>query len=372
MKIGFDAKRAFFNNRGLGNYSRDTIRILSKLNPIDDFFLFTPKEKIAINFDKGANCQVVSPKNYLYRKMPSLWRSYGMVTNINKLNLDIYHGLSHELPLGIEKTGIKTVVTMHDLIFLQFPELYPWIDRKFYTKKYLHSCRIANRIIAISNQTKQDLVELAAIPDKKIDVIYQGCNPIFKNKSSEAQKSAIRTKYNLPQQYLLNVGAIERRKNQLLILDALVKGSIDIPLVILGRPTDYITELKNFVLDNKLSKRVIFLTNIPYTELPTIYQMSSLFVYPSIFEGFGIPIVEAMTSNVPVITSRGSCFEETGGSAALYINHKSADELADNIISVLSDEKKRADMINDGLKHIQIFSDDAISEKIVDLYKHLL
>ena len=218
MRIGYDAKRAFNNHRGLGNYSRETLRILASHFPDLQLNLFTPKIDSSIRFDRPQNANIIQPKRHF---MTSLWRTFGITKEAERCHLDLYHGLSHELPVGIEKTCIPTVVTMHDLIFIRHPELYPFIDRTFYKTKYLRSCRVADRIIAVSQQTKNDLIELANIREEKISVVYQGCHPLFCNHLSESQKEIVKNKYHLPDTFLLNVGAIEPRKNQLLILKAL-------------------------------------------------------------------------------------------------------------------------------------------------------
>ena len=247
MRIGYDAKRAFNNHRGLGNYSRDTIRIVSSYFPDYQLDLFTPKIDQSILFACPKNATIIQPKHNF---MTSLWRTFGIAKEAGRRELDLYHGLSHELPIGIEKTGIPTMVTMHDLIFIRHPELYPFIDRKLYKIKYLRSCRVANHIIAVSQQTKNDLIELWGIDEDRISIIYQGCHPAFCKQVSENQKETVRKKYHLPESYLFNVGAIEPRKNQLLILKALKTGAIDEPLVIAGRKTDYTSELQQYIVDN--------------------------------------------------------------------------------------------------------------------------
>ena len=370
MTIAFDAKRAFFNNRGLGNYSRDTIRILSSYYPTEDFFLFSPKKKNGISFERGENCEIIFPSGIM-SKFPSLWRSHFMLNDLAKNNIAVYHGLSNELPLGIEKTSIKTVVTIHDLIFLTHPHLYSPIDRRLFRYKYLKSAQIADVVVAISEQTKRDLIEIGGIDEKKIEVVYQGCNPIFSSVHSEEDKNFVLKKYNLPANYMLSVGAIERRKNHQLILRAMAKGKINCPLVILGRPTEYLSELKRLISDLKLEKQVIFLKNIPLLDLSMIYQNATLFLYPSVYEGFGIPIVEAMMSKVPVITSKGSCFRETGGDAACYVDANDEQELESAILSRLESEDLRKEMIRKGNEHIKKFSDQFIAEQMMSIYKKI-
>ena len=372
IRIGFDAKRAFFNNRGLGNYSRGLIRIVSECQPDNEYFLLTPKTKGAIYDSFPENCKVIEPHSAFYTRFPSLWRSSGQIKEITELKLDIFHGLSHELPLGIKRTNARSVVTMHDLIFCKFPELYPWIDRQLYKRKYFRSCRDADKIIAISEQTKMDLMDLAGIEEQKIEVVYQGCNPIFQKKISQEELLAIKSKYNLPEQYLLNVGAIEKRKNQELIIKAIAFGNIDTPLIIVGNPTEYIRELETLIAKHHLESKIHFLTNVPTEDLPAIYQLASIFVYPSLFEGFGIPIIEAIQSNIPVITSKGSCFQETGGPASSYVSHDNVEELASAVEEILGNTEKRKIMVHDSLIYAEMFSDSNISKSLMGVYQQLL
>ena len=369
MRIGYDAKRAFNNHRGLGNYSRDTIRIVASYFPDSQLDLFTPKTDQNIQFVCPKNATVIKPK---HNSMTSLWRTFGITKEAEKRQLDLYHGLSHELPVGIEKTHIPSVVTMHDLIFISHPELYPFIDRKLYKTKYLRSCRLANRIIAVSQQTKNDLIKLWGIDEEKISVIYQGCHPAFCKQITENQKETVRKKYNLPDSYLLNVGAIEPRKNQLLILKALKAGVIDTPLVIAGRKTDYIAELQQYIEKNKLQGRVLILPNVAFPDLPALYQNASVFIYPSLYEGFGIPVVEALQSGVPVIAAKGSCLEESGGPDSRYVSPDDAAELAEQITTLLEDNALRNQMTEKGKAYADRFSDENIADNLMTLYKNLI
>ena len=368
MRIGYDAKRAFNNHRGLGNYSRDTIRIIASHFPDSQFALFTPKTDPNIRFNAPDNTTIIQPKHAF---MSSVWRTFGITKEAKKQQLELYHGLSHELPFGIEKTGIPTVVTMHDLIFITHPELYPFIDRKLYKTKYLRSCRVANRIIAVSQQTKNDLIELWGIDEKKITVIYQGCHPAFCKQVAENQKKTVRKKYNLPESYLLNVGAIEPRKNQLLILKALKAGAIDEPLVIAGRKTEHITELQQYIHKHHLQDQVFILPDVAFTDLPALYQNASIFIYPSLYEGFGIPIVEALQSGVPVIAAKGSCLEESGGPDSRYVSPNDPAELAEQLTLLIWDKKLRNNMKERGKAYAGQFSDERIASNLMNLYKEL-
>lgn len=179
MRIGFDAKRFFHNTRGLGNYSRDTVRVLSEFYPENQYLLFNPKARHRVNVSLPDNATEVQPSNFLAKKIPSLWRSRGICGDINNQRINIYHGLSQELPIGIKRSCAKSVVTFHDAIFMRYPELYSRIYRETFIIKNRYACKVADRIIAISEQTKRDIVHFFDADERKIDVVYQGCNAIF-------------------------------------------------------------------------------------------------------------------------------------------------------------------------------------------------
>lgn len=368
MRIGFDAKRFFHNTRGLGNYSRDTLRLLTENFPKNEYLLFNPKEshKFAVSMLK--NVRELRPKSLIGKTIPSFWRSMEICSDIRKYKIDIFHGLSQELPIGIKRTGARSVVTFHDAIFIRYPELYPYYYRKIFEQKNKYSCRNADRIIAISEQSKRDAIDFFGADEKKISVVYQGCNSIFWNSVDNDKKQAVRKAYRLTNTFLLYVGAIEKRKNARLIIEALHRKSLEIPLLIVGKPSNYMYELKKIISDYKMEQQVIFRHNVDTADLPAIYSASAAFIYPSLFEGFGIPVLEALATGTAVITSRGSCFEETGGDAAIYVDPLDADELGEAIERVLTDNIVRNRMIAKGKEHAEKFRDDRIASSLMEVY----
>ena len=371
MRIGFDAKRAFYNQSGLGNYSRSTIELLMKYSPANEYFLFTPSIKGSVYENIPEKAKIISPQNILDKKLSSIWRTFRMSKDIKKTKIDVFHGLSNELPQNAHKSGAKTVVTIHDLIFIRYPELYHPTDRAIYQKKFKYAAQISDTVIAISEQTKSDLINFFNIDESKIEVVYQGCNPIFHNEISQKQKIEAAGKYSLPQEYILNIGTIEKRKNVLAVVKALNEFKIDIPFIIIGKKTDYQNEIEDYVFRNNMEKQVRIYNNIPFIDFPAIYRQASLFIYPSIFEGFGIPIIEALHSQIPVITTRGGCFSEAGGFAARYTNPEDIEEIADAVTEVLEDNKIRKRMIQDGKTYVQKFSEEIISQNLINIYNQL-
>jgi glycosyltransferase involved in cell wall biosynthesis len=370
MRIGFDAKRAFYNKSGLGSYSRNLLQGLAHYYPDNEYVLYTP----GLNYDlyePKEECFLVKPPKLIHhRLLNTYWRAFYLSRQIEKDNIDIFHGLSHEIPFDFPSGHIKSVVTIHDLIFLRLPYLYHAFDRIMYRKKIRYSCSQSDRIIAVSRQTATDIMDFFEIPEEKIDVVYQGCNPMFNREISQVEKEILRMKYVLPKSFMLYVGTIEERKNLLTLLKAMHSGKIDHPLVVIGKATSYMNKVVEFIERHSLIN-VIFIDVTQNQDLPGIYQLADLFVYPSIFEGFGIPILEALYSKVPVITSKGSCFSEAGGSSTIYVNPNNAEELAAAIKKVLFDSALQEKMKEDGYLFARNFDEDKVTANIMQVYKKL-
>ncbi len=372
ISIGFDAKRAFYNLSGLGNYSRNLLYALAKNNPENSYYLFTPKTKDRYIVDNEGQFNLIEPNRPILRMINPLWRTTYMKNDIRRQKLEIFHGLSQELPFGIEKTGVKSVVTVHDLIFMRFPEFYNWVDIKIYYWKLVHACRVSDHIVAMSKQTKNDLIRFLNLSPDKISVIYQGCNPYFWKSYTKEYFKEIRTKYNLPERYLLYVGTIEERKNLLGIIKAMHMANISISLVVVGRKAgNYFKKVQNFISINGINN-IIFPEKILNSELPVIYQNAECFIYPSFFEGFGIPLVEALVSKTPVITSKRGCFAEAAGPGSIYVDPYDPEMIGEAIFNVVNNKDIRDKMRIVGADYANNFREDFIAGSYMNLYYSLL
>ena len=373
MNIGFDAKRAIQNNTGLGNYSRYVIEILSRFYEGNGYFLYAPKNR------KNPRLEAIQTRKTVFFRFPvsiwkrfsSLWRTFGVKEDLKKDQITVFHGLSNELPIHIKRTGIPTVVSIHDLIFLRYPGFYPPIDRWIYKLKFRHACRVADRIIAVSECTKRDIISSFGAPEEKIKVVYQSCHSSFKEILSPDMKENVRREYSLPAQYLLYVGTIENRKNLLLIVKALKYLDIDIHLVAVGKKTRYQTVVEKYVMEHHLSTRVHFHHHVSFKHLPAFYQLAQIFILPSYYEGFGIPVIEALTSGTPVIAATGSCLEEAGGEHSIYIDPDNETMLADKINWILNDTTLANQMSEEGKKYVERFSDENIAKDFMAIYKEV-
>ena len=381
MKIGFDAKRAYNNNTGLGHYSRTLIQNLVQYYPANSYVLFTPKIKNLFKVDEQKQIKVITPKSIIGKLFKNIWRGIWVKNDLVKNNIDLYHGLSHQIPIGIKNTKVKSVVTIHDLIFERYPEQHGKINTMLYRNKFKYACKNADAIIAISEQTKNDIVHFYKTQKEKIFVCYQTCNPMYMQHVAASEKQSIKNKYELPDKFLLSVGSITERKNLLTVCKALKLLDATIPLVVIGNGGSYKQKVKDYLQANNMEQRVIFLNEkeasksegfLSSKDFPAIYQAASIFIYTSIFEGFGIPILEAMFSAVPVIASNTSCMPETGGNAALYVDPTSEMELANAINKIWDNELLAKEMIQKGLEHAQNFTAEKCTASVMEVYKKVL
>ena len=383
MNIGFDGKRAFQNKTGLGNYIRSLIAILTRHYPQDNYTLFAPRQTNLFDIGSIKNVHAVFPETFIGKLFGGWWRRNGMVKLIASSGMDIYHGVSNELPVGIEHAGIKTVVTIHDIIFERFPETYNFDERYVHRWKIKDACKTADAIIAISKQTKDDLINFYKVPANKIFICYQTCNPIFQQTISAADKSVVKSRYHLPDNYFLFVSSIAPRKNLIAVCKALalLKDKMDIPLVVIGNGKKQKEEATQFMQANGIADRLILLNEMPVSkepafttaaDFPAIYQQALALVYPSIFEGFGAPLLEALWSGLPVISSNTSSLPEVAGDAALYFSPVDFELLAKHMYTIATDKNIAMDLRKKGFEQAQHFTTQKYADSIMNVYQSIL
>ena len=366
--IGFDAKRIVRNGTGLGSYGRTLVNDLAKY-PLT-LRLYAPDE----GRDDLRN-QIVQSEHISFHIPHStfhpFWRSYGMVKDLKRDGVQLFHGLSGELPIGIRKSGIKSVVTIHDLIFLRHPEFYNPIDVKLYTWKFRQTLREADHIIAISECTKRDILEYGGqdVSEDKITLVYQSCSPRFDISRPPAPSHPLTPE---TKRYILSVGSIEARKNTLLAVKALPYLPSDVSLVLVGRHTKYTDTILAYAKEHQLEHRVKVMHGVPDTDLPALYAGAEAFVYPSVYEGFGIPIIEAISCGLPVVACTGSCLEEAGGPDSFYVAPDDFLGMADAIRHSLKGADGREERIKRSMDYIQRFNGNDVAGQVYELYKKLL
>ncbi|MCF0074790.1 glycosyltransferase family 4 protein [Dyadobacter sp. CY261] len=372
MRIGFDAKRAFANKTGLGNYSRFVLDALIEHGPGHEYLAFTPKNNRNL-FDGFPTGSIHYPQNFVDQKLSAYWRYARITRQLREENVDLYHGLSNEIPQGLEQAGIRSVVTIHDLIFERLPHLFKPIDRAIYRHKFKSACNRADSVVAVSDQTRRDLIELYRVDDSKIKVIYQDCNPVFQKLVTAEEKTRVCAKNGITGPFVLCVGTLEERKNQHRLVEAFSQlENHDFTLVLVGKLTAYAKKITETASRLKLENRVKLLHNVSTTDLPALYQSAEVFAYISIYEGFGIPIVEALHSGTPVLAAKGSCLEEAGGPGGLYADPYQTENISEQLQKLVTDVPLRNALSEAGRLHVQQFSGKQIAGQLVQLYKSLI
>jgi len=387
MNIGFDAKRLYNNFTGLGNHSRTTIDILTEYFPENAYFLFTPKAPQPPKGADSGNSAVAAKylsKEYCTTLLPqgllkgSIWRTFGIPSDLKRMGIDLFHGLSNELPIGIRKSGVPSVVTIHDVAFRTFTDMYHWQDRKIYDLKWRYSVRNADRIIAISECTKKDILHFYDVDESKIDVVYQPVMPRFYNAMDRNEAVARLEAANFipSSEFMLYVGSINSRKNLLGIIKAMeqLPKDLQLPLVVVGGGREYKAEVQKYLADHHIENLVVFPSKrVDDDTLQALYTCAKVFVYPSFYEGFGLPVVEAALSRCPVITSNVSSLPEAGGPYSLQADPASIEDIRDKIVTVLTDDALRENMIKGGYEYaMNTFHPKVLAEKLMSVYDKTL
>lgn len=372
LRLGFDAKRVFTNFTGLGNYSRTLLRNLSYYYPDFAYFLYTPAVVRNSETKNFLNSPLFSV-HYPSRIERPFWRNYRLQRMTRKHKIDLFHGLANELPTALQGTPCCKVVTIHDLAYKRQPEFLSFPQRMLTERRVNYAIRHADHLVVPSHSTKADIMDYFNVTEDNISVIYQSCNERFLQEKSEALLEDIRARYRLPEQYLLYVGALTARKNLLAILEMMreLPPTYDLPLVVVGHGRRYYKRVQRFLQTHRLSNRVQFIAP-DFDDLPGIFQRAAVFVYPSLYEGFGIPVLEALYSKTPVVTSNRSSLPEVAGPGALLVDPEDTTALSQAVQRFLDDDAYREEMVDKGYAFAQQFRGEPVSEQMVDLYRNLL
>ena len=380
MNVGFDAKRLYNNFTGLGNHSRTTIDILTEFFPENAYFLYTPKiargrEESLKRYLSMEACRTIMPQGVL---KGSLWRTYGLPADIRRDGVDLFHGLSNELPVGIRRSGVPSVVTIHDVAFHTFPDMYHWIDRQMYDWKWAYAVRNADRVIAISECTKRDIMRYYDVDADKIDVVYQPVQPRYYTPMAkeDATKRLEFSNLQLSSDFMLYVGSVNSRKNLLGVVKAMemLPHDLLIPLVVIGSGRGYMKEVRQYVAEHGLERYVIFPDGkVDDDTLQALYACARVFVYPSFYEGFGLPVVEALLSRCPVVTSNVSSLPEAGGAYSQQAAPADVGDIASKIEKVLADDALSSTMREKGYEYaVRTFHPHVLAERLMSVYKAAL
>jgi len=355
IKIGFDAKRIFNNSTGLGNYSRTLVDNLIKQYPENQYFLFTPKIKLKHYEDHYSaldNVTIITPEGF-----HPLWRSHGISRLLEREDIDIYHGLSHDLPYNIPP-GINKIVTIHDIIFKKFPDQFSIIDRQLYQRKWDHAIHSADHIIAISDNTKRDILEYFDVNESKIHVVYQAASSQFYHQNIEDQQQG---------DYYISVGSLIERKNYTNLIKAFAHSEIKKRLFIIGNGNQK-DELQDLINEFNLEDQITIKFNVENDDLINLMKSSNALIYPSIYEGFGLPALEARLLKKPVIASQLSSVPEAAGQNAYYFDPYDIESIQNAILSYENDSDKASRALKSYEDALDQFDPQFISQQIMKIY----
>lgn len=356
IKIGYDAKRYYHNKTGLGNYSRTLISAIKQQYADVEFILYDEK-----------------PWN----------RTFQLGHKVKADSCQLFHGLSNEIPRDIVSSGMPSIVTIHDVAWRTFPKMYSIFDRIIYDEKYGWSAKHATKVLCISESTKHDIIRFYGIPEDRIAVIYQPVAKHFYTPMPQDWADNLCYK-TLPflknRQYVLTVGAINSRKNLLGMVRAYEKIIKLMPddkrplFVVVGNGGWYRHKVMTYIKEHNLANYVHIESNIHDNDtLQALYANALCFMYPSFYEGFGLPVVEAALQRCPVITSNISSLPEAAGPDALLVNPTSIEEITDALYFLISNETKRIEIGNSVYKYsYNKFRPDILISQLHDLYKSLL
>jgi len=369
MRIGVEASSYYKNIAGTGVYIRSIVEILLRKKENKEIILFSNGRQSGLDLAKKRNMF----KRLFNALKDIIWVQIGLPYNLIKNNIDILFCPAYIAPVLSPR---PTVVTIHDASFLRYPNTCDKLFRLYLKILLPFIKRRADVILTDSFFSKNEIVELLKISPEKVQVVYCGCNKNFRIIDDIIEIDRMRLKYNLPKNFILHVGTLEPRKNitTLVLAFNLLKKKelIEHKLIICGNRGWYYDDIYNKVRELKLEKEVVFTGYIPNEDLPFLYNMADVFVLPSLYEGFGLPVLEAMACGCPVVSSNTSSIPEVVGDAGILVDPYNIDEIANGILKIIKDEELRNDLIKRGVEQSKMFSWENTAKQILDIFEETL
>jgi len=356
MKIAIDTQTTLGQKTGFGFYVKNLVENLKKVDPNDDYVLISP----------DSTRDFSAPQRWW-------WDQFSFPKAARKAKVEILHQPCFSAPIFYRG---KLIITVHDLISMHFPENLPFFSRMFYSKWMPFTYKRADKIIAISEDTKKDIIKRLGIASKKIQVIHSAVSADFKPIKDRNILEEVKLKYRTGKQFILDVGTLEPRKNLPFLVRAfnlaIKEHNIPHNLVLSGKKGWYYEGLFKLVKELKLSNRVIFAGYVPEGDLPALYSAADLFAYPSMYEGFGFPPLEAMACGTPVVCSNTSSMPEVVGGAGIALSPENEEKWAEEIVKILYDKELQKALSKAGLQQAKKFSWEKTAKETIEVYKEVL
>jgi glycosyltransferase involved in cell wall biosynthesis len=368
VRIAIDARK--LRDYGIGTYIRNLVRHLARIDRSTEYVLIVQPADIEIPSELGDNFRAVPDWSRAY----SVREQLSVPLDLRREGIDLFHAPHYVLP---PLTPCKSVVTIHDCIHLRFPQYLPNRLAYVYARSSMWvATHRASRVMTVSETSKRDILRYFHVPDTKIDVIYNAIDERLLEPPSETEIAQVRERYQLNAPFVLYAGNIKPHKNLERLIEAfntLRRGALEnVKLLIIGDEISKYATLRRAVQRHKLHKHVRFFGFVSDKTLASLYHLASVFVFPSLYEGFGLPPLEAMAAGTPVITSNVSSLPEVVGDAALLIDPYEPDEIAAAMRRVLTEPGLREEMRARGLARVNQFSWDRSIHRVREIYDEVL
>src|SRR5579862_2947145 len=366
MRIAFDGTALRPRRTGVGYYTEHLLRHLAQTADGEELIVMSNRA-VETDAPLPARVRVVTSP----RRVPRMvWMQTGARTVLKQIGADVVHFTNGMLPLA---SPVPTVVTIHDMSLRLYPRYHP--PRRVLLNRPLVdlAARSADAIITVSEAAKRDIVRLYRIDPNRVHVVYEAAAPAFQPVDDPAELDRVRRKYGLRDRVILYVGTIEPRKNLPTLVEAFARGrrrgDLDHQLVCVG-PYGWLSgDLDARIRSANVSDAIAFTGYVAFEDLPAIYSLAEMFVYPSMYEGFGLPVVEAMACGVPVITGRAAALAEVGGDAAEHVDRLDTDALADAMAMLASNPGRRRELSALGLARAHRFSWEQAAKESLRVYR---
>lgn len=369
MKVAYDSRSLSDNIAGIGCYHK---YLIDHIKDKDETAILLLCSNKVIKYKESTNIKKVITKNYIMRFNSNIWFQFALPYILKKNKVDLFHGITFLQPMFI---NVPSVVTVYDTVLKLYPETMHWKNSLIQRALLRTSLLRSFRIIAISENTKRDIIKYFGVEQEKIKVIYLGAGKEFSPQKNEKDKTIL-DKYNLSPGYILTVGTLEPRKNLIRLLNAykmLVANEDSMPNLVMVGGRGWLKEDINKIVDSLgLREKVVFTGYIPDSDLPALYRNAGVFVYPSLYEGFGLPPLEAMACGTPVVASNTSSIPEVVGDAGLLADPYNPAEIARAIAFVLKDNDLSARLERAGLIRSGMFTWDKTAQETIKLYREVI